>query len=74
MTAWVPDKQLLTAREVALMLGMSTDWVLDKFEAEELPGFKLGRAVRFRPSEISAWLETRRRGPYPDVGDNGSRM
>jgi excisionase family DNA binding protein len=53
--------RLLRAREVAEMLGMSTDWVLDKWEARELPGFRLSsRAVRFRESEILDWLESRR--------------
>jgi excisionase family DNA binding protein len=58
---------LLTARELAAHLGMSAGWVLDEFEAGRLPGFKLGDSraspVRFRPSEVEAWLETRRRGP-----------
>jgi len=55
---------LLTAREVGERLGMSSAWVLDKWEAGELPGFKLGnRAVRFRGAEIEVWLEERRRGP-----------
>jgi excisionase family DNA binding protein len=55
--------RLLKAREVGELLGMSTAWVLDKWEAGALPGFKIGRAVRFRESEILAWLEARRRGP-----------
>jgi excisionase family DNA binding protein len=62
----VPDG-LLTARELAEHLGMSSSWVLDEWEAGRLPGFKLGdgRAapVRFRLAEVEAWLETRRRGP-----------
>jgi excisionase family DNA binding protein len=58
------DDRLLTAREVADYLGMSAGWVLDKWEAGELPGFRLsGRAVRFRRSEIEAWLKERRGGP-----------
>ena len=62
----MPDG-LLTARELGAHLGMSTSWVLDEWEAGRLPGFKLGdgRAspVRFRLSEVEAWLEERRRGP-----------
>ncbi len=55
---------LLRAREVAERLGMSSDWVLDRWEAGELPGFRLGsRAVRFRWSEVEEWLEARRQGP-----------
>ena len=61
------SEPLLTARELAERLGMSTDWVLDKWEAEELPGFRLGGGergpVRFRWSEVEAVLETWRRGP-----------
>lgn len=53
-------ERLLRAREVAELLGMSTAWVLDKWEAHELPGFRLSsRAVRFRESEVLAWLEER---------------
>jgi excisionase family DNA binding protein len=59
--------RFLTARELGELLGMSTAWVLDKWEAGELPGFKLGdkpaAPVRFRLSEVEAWLEGCRRGP-----------
>lgn len=54
-------ERLLTARELAELLGVSAGTVLDWFEAGRLPGFKLnGRAVRFRWSEIEAWLEAQR--------------
>ncbi len=57
-------ERLLTARELADLLGLSPATVLDWFEAGRLPGFKLGgRAVRFRPSEVERWLEQQRRGP-----------
>lgn len=57
-------EKLLNARQVADWLGISPDTVLDWFEADLLPGFKPnGRVVRFRASEIHAWLETHRRGP-----------
>ena len=71
----MPDG-LLNARELAKYLGMSPGWVLDEWEAGRLPGFKLGdgRAapVRFRPSEVEAWLETRRRGP--EIGARAHRI
>jgi predicted DNA-binding transcriptional regulator AlpA len=61
------SEQLVTARAVAEQLGMSVAWVLDRFEAGELPGFKYGDSaaapVRFRLSELEDWLESRRRGP-----------
>jgi excisionase family DNA binding protein len=52
--------RLLKAREVAELLGLSPATVLDWFESGRLPGFKLStRAVRFRESEILAWLDAR---------------
>jgi excisionase family DNA binding protein len=60
---------LVTARQLAEDLALSVDTVLDWFEAGKLPGFKLGgRAVRFRVSEVEAWLEEQRRGPAPSRG------
>jgi excisionase family DNA binding protein len=59
---------VVTAREVAEILGVSSDTVLDWWEAGRLPGFKYGgdsSPVRFRVSEILAWLEAHRRGPQP---------
>jgi len=60
--------RLLTTREVAELLALSTATVLDWFEAGRLPGFKLGRVVRFRESEVLAWLEAQRVGPRLPVG------
>jgi excisionase family DNA binding protein len=55
------SERLLKAREVAELLGLSPATVLDWFESGRLPGFKLSsRAVRFRESEVLAWLEDRR--------------
>lgn len=55
--------QLLTAREVATLLHLSTPSVLRRWRAGELPGFRLSSNVlRFRGSEIDAYLEAHR-GP-----------
>ena len=68
-SAAAPYEPLITAREVADRLGMSVDWVLKKWQAGELPGYRLNgrnaRPVRFRWSEILAWLDGQRRGPHP---------
>ena len=67
--AWVGDvtERLLTAREAAGILGVATGTLLDWFEAGKVPAFKLGEGkaapVRFRASELEAWLEGYRRGP-----------
>lgn len=58
----VSVEALLKARDVALLLGLEVGTVLDRFEAGDLPGFRLygrkGGPVRFRASEIEAWLDT----------------
>lgn len=57
---------LLTARQVAAVLGVKPGTVLDWFERGELPGYRLtgrvGAPVRFRESELEAWLESCRCG------------
>jgi predicted DNA-binding transcriptional regulator AlpA len=61
--------RLLTASEVAGLLRLSPATVLDRWEAGDLPGFRLfgqkGGPVRFRQSEIEAALEGWRDGPPP---------
>src|SRR4051812_49095459 len=50
---------LLTTREVANMLGLSNESVLRRWRAGELPGFRLStKVLRFRESEVIAWLES----------------
>ena len=66
--------RLLTAAELAESLALSTSTVLDWFEAGRLPGFKLGRVVRFRESEVLAWLEAQRVGPRIDAGQQPARV
>jgi len=54
--------RLLRAIDVAELLGISTNTALDWAESGQLPSFKLGgRAVRFRRSEIAAWIDSQRR-------------
>ena len=59
-------ERLLTARELADVLGLSPATVLARFEAGDLPGFRLfgrkGGPVRFRESEILNALEAWRFG------------
>lgn len=78
-------ERLLTAREVGDLLGLSVATVLDRFQAGDLPGFRLfgrkGGPVRFRASEIEAALARWRVGKHADettpskhgLGDLSSR-
>jgi len=51
---------LLTAREVADMLGVHPETVLRWSRRGELPAIRLpGGAIRFRPDMLDGWLEER---------------
>jgi excisionase family DNA binding protein len=51
---------LLTAREVAELLGVSTETVLRWTRRGELPAIRLpGGAIRFREVELDDWLSLR---------------
>ena len=64
------SERLLTTREVAEFLGLSPETVLRRYRAGELPGYRLASNVlRFRESEVEAWLEAQRVvGPRLPVG------
>ena len=54
--------RLLTTRQVAEFLGVSPETVLRRWRRGEIPGVRLASNVlRFRESEIEAWLEGTRR-------------
>lgn len=53
---------LLTARQLADLLGFSPATVQDWCERGELPGFRIGGRLRFRLSEVERFLEARRTG------------
>ena len=47
---------LLTAEDVAELLGMTSDWVYAETRAARIPHVKLGRYRRYRAETIDAWL------------------
>ena len=51
------EVRLLTARELADLLGFSAATIQDWSEAGTLPGFRIGGRLRFRLSEVESWLE-----------------
>lgn len=51
------DAELLTTREVADTLRVSTATVLRRYDTGDLPGVKLGpRTIRFRKADVDALL------------------
>jgi len=51
-----PNGTLLTAEEVATMLGIGVDWVYAQTRARKIPHVRLGRYRRYRAESIEAWL------------------
>jgi excisionase family DNA binding protein len=54
-------ERFLTSRELADQLGFTTSTIQNWYEAGKLPGLKLGGRLRFRLSEVEAWLERQRK-------------
>jgi excisionase family DNA binding protein len=69
--------RLLTAREVAQVIGVSTETVLRWTRRGELPAIRLpGGAIRFREDDLDGWLEERatpRRGSANHPGPDAAR-
>lgn len=64
-------RPLLTKHQVAELLGMSVDWVERETSARRLPIVPLGRAIRYDPADIEAYVEARKQpalGPRPKPG------
>jgi excisionase family DNA binding protein len=55
--------RLVTARELGEALGLSPATVLDHWQAGKLPGYKVGRAVRFDLDEVLALTRREVREP-----------
>jgi excisionase family DNA binding protein len=47
---------LLDAHEVAERLGVSSRFVRRLVEERRIPFYKVGKFVRFRPTDVRAWL------------------
>ena len=48
-----------TIAELSELLGCSTAKLYDLVDAGNIPFFRLGRMIRFDPTETAAWLEER---------------
>lgn len=50
--------ELMTPRQAAAFLTMSLSFVYKRSAAGELPCLRLGRKLRFRRSDLEAWLNS----------------
>lgn len=57
----VPGRALMTAEEVAEMLGMRVDWVWEQSRKRRIPTVRLGRYCRYRREAIERWLAEQER-------------
>ena len=62
------NDRLLTAPQVAELIGMRTDYVYALARRKDIPHLRFGRTLRFRAEAIEEWLRTTERGSL-----NGSR-
>ena len=60
-------ERLLTARELAELLGFQAGTIVDWAEAGKIPSYKLGGRLRFRESDVVEWLAERKRSVTSDV-------
>jgi excisionase family DNA binding protein len=56
-TATSSAKDLLTAQDVAAMLGVTTGWVYAQSRKGRIPTIPLGRYRRYRRDAILHWLD-----------------
>ena len=50
--------RLMNQKQVADILGMSEAWhEISRFKKPGIPYIKIGRAVRYRTSDVNLWLE-----------------
>jgi excisionase family DNA binding protein len=54
--------RLLTAGEIAELLGVPTSWVRDHTRSGRIPHVQLGRYVRYDRGDVVAWLEKQKAG------------
>jgi excisionase family DNA binding protein len=55
--------KLLTAAEVARLLGVPRSWVYEQSRLERIPTVTLGRYRRYRREAIDAWIAELEAGP-----------
>ena len=53
-------ESMMTARQVAELLGVHENWVYDQAARGELPSYKIGGARRFDRDEVRGWIAEHR--------------
>ena len=56
-------EKLVDIDEIAELTGLPVSWIYVNAAAKKMPCYKLGKYVKFRRSEVAAWIEAQRQGP-----------
>jgi excisionase family DNA binding protein len=48
---------MLTVKDLAVLFNVSTDTIYDQWRVWGLKGYKIGKHLRFKRSEVLAWLD-----------------
>jgi len=57
------DEKLIGVPALSDRFDLPRSWIYANAAAGVLPHLRLGKYLKFRPSEVDAWLEAQRRGP-----------
>ncbi len=68
----MPREPLVTANEVAEYLQCSASTIRRLAARGKIPHYRLGKIVRFRRSEVDAWLVLYRHGEVPAAPPKGT--
>jgi excisionase family DNA binding protein len=63
-------ESMMTARQVAELLGVHENWVYDQAAGGTLPSYKIGGTRRFDPDELRGWIAQHRE---PDTAKPAKR-
>ena len=58
-------ESMMTARQVAELLGVHENWVYDQAASGELPSYKIGGTRRFDCDELRGWIAEHRERDRP---------
>jgi excisionase family DNA binding protein len=71
MTA--PIEPWIGVDDLAVVLGVSNDWIYEKAASGELPSYKFGGHRRFRVSEVESWASNCASGKMEGAGIDEKR-
>jgi excisionase family DNA binding protein len=66
-------ESMMTARQVAELLGVHENWVYDQAAIGVLPSYKIGGTRRFDPDELRGWIAEHREADRPERRERKAR-